>query len=89
MQVLGSISGRGTKFHMTHLKILHATAKTWHSQIDKENKYLKKKKKRTRNRQCSRRWASVGWGNSKSRVLASWAQARAVESNWRPSALAE
>ena len=31
---------------MTHLKILHATAKTWHSQIDKENKYLKKKKKK-------------------------------------------
>ena len=52
MQVLGSISGRGTKFHMTHLKILHATAKTWHSQIDKENKYLKKKKKKKNKKQA-------------------------------------
>ena len=34
---LGSIPVQGTMSHVPRLKILHATAKTWHSQI---NKYL-------------------------------------------------
>ena len=35
---LGSIPGQGTETHMPQLKIPHASAKTWHSQI---NNFLK------------------------------------------------
>ena len=31
---LSSILGQGTRSHMLQLKILHATTKTWHSQIN-------------------------------------------------------
>ena len=31
----GSIPGQGTRSHVPQLKILHATTKTWHSQINK------------------------------------------------------
>ena len=36
----GSIPGQGTRFHIPQLKILHATTKTQHSQINK-NKHFK------------------------------------------------
>ena len=32
---LGSIFGQGTRYHTVQLKILHATTKTQHSQINK------------------------------------------------------
>ena len=41
---LGSISGRGTRFHIPQLKIPHATTTTWCSQIkNKIKKFLKRK----------------------------------------------
>ena len=40
---LGSIFGQGTRYHTVQLKILHATSKTQHSQI---NELIKKKKTR-------------------------------------------
>ena len=41
---LGSIPGRGTRSHMLQLKILHASTKNRHSQINKINKKKKKRK---------------------------------------------
>ena len=38
---LGLIFGQGTRYHTAQLKILHATTKTQHSQI---NELIKKKK---------------------------------------------
>ena len=40
----GSIPDQGTRSHMPQLKIPCATAKTWHSQINKVQYFLKKKK---------------------------------------------
>ena len=41
---LSSILGQGTRSHMLQLKILHATTKTWHSQINELiNKHCFKK----------------------------------------------
>ena len=47
---LGLIPGKRTRFHMWQLKIPRATAKTWHSQI---NKYFFKVKLRRQLRKCS------------------------------------
>ena len=47
---LGSIPGRGTRSHMLQLKILHASTKNGHSQI---NKIIKKKKKKKMHRESS------------------------------------
>ena len=42
----GLIPGQGTRSHMPQLKIPHATAKAWYSQINKY--FLRKKEKRSR-----------------------------------------
>ena len=38
---LSSIPGQGTRFHMPQLKILNATTKTQHTEINKKKKTLK------------------------------------------------